>query len=122
MRPRALLAVSTLVGLMLAGCALSQPASTQTAAQPDTVSMARSYRFEPVLLQVPAGTTVTWVNDDNFTHNVQFAGALEWTSPSLRPGQSTSRVFETPGEYDYVCTFHTHDMHARLVVLPRAGA
>jgi plastocyanin len=121
MRPRALLVASTLVGLVLAGCAASQPARTQTAAQPDVVSMARSYRFEPVLLQVPAGTTVTWVNEDNFTHNVQFAGELEWTSPSLRPGESTARAFETPGEYDYICTFHSHDMRARLVVLPRSG-
>ena len=111
--------MSTLVVLVMAGCATSQPAMTETAAQPNVVAMARSYRFDPLLLQVSAGTAVTWVNDDNFTHNVRFSGSLEWASTPLRPGESVTHPFDIPGTYDYVCDFHSQNMHARLVVLPR---
>jgi plastocyanin len=126
MKP-ALALAGTLAILLSMGCAVGQTPGTKAAAQsagsaaaqPGHVLMAKSYRFEPVEIRIPAGTTVTWVNEDNFTHNVQFSGALDWTSPSLKPGESTSRTFETPGEYAYVCVFHSHDMRGRVVVLPR---
>ena len=35
------------------------------------VSMAKSYRFDPKTIEVKAGDTVTWTNNDNFTHTVQ---------------------------------------------------
>ena len=46
-----------------------------------------------------------------------------WRSPNLRPGQSFSRRFDTPGEYRYVCTLHlAEEMVGRVVVLPAGGA
>ena len=36
--------------------------------------MAKSYRFDPETIEVKAGSTVTWTNDDNFTHTVQVDG------------------------------------------------
>ena len=36
--------------------------------------MAKSYRFEPKKIEVDAGSSVTWTNDDNFTHTVQVDG------------------------------------------------
>ena len=38
------------------------------------VAMAKSYRFEPKVIEVDAGETVTWTNDDNFTHTVRVDG------------------------------------------------
>ncbi len=81
--------------------------------------MAKSYRFEPIVIEVPAGTTVTWINDDNFTHNVQFTGGNDWTSPSLKPGDSLTHQFDAPGTYAYQCVFHSQNMRGQVVVLPR---
>ncbi|HEX2141378.1 MAG TPA: plastocyanin/azurin family copper-binding protein, partial [Candidatus Limnocylindria bacterium] len=57
-----------LVLLLAAGCA-SQVQPTPVAT--DVIDLPQSYRFEPALITVPAGTTVTWTNNDQFTHNVR---------------------------------------------------
>ena len=57
--------------VLLAACGgeeSSEPVAT------NEVTMARSYRFEPAAVVVDAGTTVTWKNDDNFTHTVRVDG------------------------------------------------
>ena len=38
---------------------------------PTQVDLPRSYRFEPEAITVPDGTTVTWTNNDHFTHSVR---------------------------------------------------
>ena len=43
------------------------------------VTMAKSYKFEPSAIRIEAGDSVTWTNDDNFTHTVRGRG----------PGQTT---------------------------------
>ena len=40
----------------------------------DHVSMAKSYRFDPDVIRIKAGETVTWTNNDNFTHTVKVEG------------------------------------------------
>jgi len=42
------------------------------------VTVAKSYRFDPAVVLVKAGSTVTWTNDDNFTHNVHLLGGAEF--------------------------------------------
>jgi plastocyanin len=54
-----------------------------------------------------AGATVTWTNDDNFTHNVTFEGEA---SLMMWPGQTATRTFDTPGTYACQCTLHPQDM------------
>ena len=53
-------------GLLLAACA--PPAVTVPVAT-NRVDLPPSYKFEPALITVPDGTTVTWTNKDNFTHS-----------------------------------------------------
>jgi plastocyanin len=38
------------------------------------VEMPPSYRFEPAVITVRAGSTVTWHNSDHFTHSVSVLG------------------------------------------------
>ncbi len=78
-----------------------------------TVDLPRSYRFEPVAITVPAGTTVTWTNNDNFTHNVSLDGVEPLT---MRPGESASHAFAAAGSYPYVCSLHPQDMQGTVVV------
>ena len=94
----------------LAGCGDNGP--TEPVATTD-VSMAKSYRFAPKVIEIAAGQTVTWTNDDNFTHTVQVDGQEDH-----RVGQdeSVSIAFETAGTYHYVCTLHEKDMDGEVIV------
>ena len=100
------------VGLLLAACA------PQAAAEPvatSQVDLPPSYKFEPALITVPDGTTVTWTNNDNFTHNVRLlddgGDVLE-----LPPGESVSYTFSGSGEHRYDCSFHPNDMSGVVIV------
>ena len=77
------------------------------------VSMAKSYRFEPRVIEVEADETVTWTNDDNFTHTVQVDGQEDH---EVEQGESVSITFDTPGTYHYVCTLHRQDMDGEVIV------
>ena len=100
------------IGLLLASCA------PQEAAEPvatDEINLPPSYRFEPAAITVPDGTTVTWTNNDNFTHNVRLiddGGEVL----ALPPGESVSFTFTGPGEHRYDCSYHPNDMSGVVVV------
>jgi plastocyanin len=102
-------------GLLLAACA------PQAAAEPvatNQVDLPLSYKFEPAVITVPDGTTVTWTNNDNFTHNVHLlddGGEVL----DLPPGESVSFTFTGPGEHRYDCSFHPNDMSGVVVVSER---
>ena len=111
--------VALAVGLVLAAVALvgcsSDGATTtnEAAVATTTVDLPKSYRFDPVAITVQAGTTVTWANHDDFTHNVTFEGE---PALAMRPGETVSRVFETAGSYPYLCSLHPRDMTGRVDV------
>ena len=77
------------------------------------VSMAKSYRFDPKVIEIEAGQTVTWTNDDNFTHTVQVDGQQDH---KVGRGDSVSIAFDAPGTYHYVCTLHEQDMDGEVIV------
>ncbi len=77
------------------------------------VKMVKSYRFDPKSIEVDAGATVTWRNDDNFTHTVQVDGQEDH---KVAPGETVSVTFDEPGSYHYVCTLHRHDMDGEVIV------
>jgi plastocyanin len=77
------------------------------------VSMAKSYRFDPKTIEIKAGHTVTWTNNDNFTHTVKVGGQDDH---KVGRGDSVSIKFDKPGTYHYVCTLHSHDMHGTVIV------
>jgi plastocyanin len=82
------------------------------------VTMPPSYRFDPPRIQVPAGTTVTWRNSDNFTHSVSVSDG-SFPLLNLSPGQSGTIAFDQPGTYNYLCTYHAQDMQGTIIVVPR---
>ena len=96
--------------LFAAGCGSSD--STEPVATTE-VQMAKSYRFDPKTIEVEAGDTVTWTNDDNFTHTVQVDGQEDH---KVERGESVSISFDTPGTYHYVCTLHKRDMDGEVIV------
>jgi plastocyanin len=77
------------------------------------VEMVKSYRFDPKTIEIRAGQTVTWTNEDNFTHTVEVEGQGDH---EVGKGESVSITFDEPGTYDYVCTLHRHDMDGTVIV------
>jgi plastocyanin len=77
------------------------------------VLMAKSYVFEPERIAIAAGETVTWTNDDNFTHTIQVDGQDDHR---VHRGESVSITFDEPGTYHYVCTLHRTDMDGEVIV------
>jgi plastocyanin len=97
--------------LVAAGCAASGESSAPVATT--EVEMVKSYRFDPKVIEIEAGDTVTWTNEDNFTHTVQLDGQEDH---EVGKGESVSITFATPGTYGYVCTLHSQDMDGEVIV------
>ena len=103
-----LAAVAVVLG---AGCSGGSEDAEAVAAT--EVRMAKSYRFDPKTIEIEAGQTVTWTNEDNFTHTVRVEGQEDH---EVAPGESVSITFDRPGTYPYVCTLHRRDMTGEVVV------
>lgn len=67
------------------------------------------FQYQPERLQVNAGTTVTWVNDDEIFHSVTVDGKEKsFDAPLDGKGKSISFTFSKPGLYTYYCDRHEH--------------
>ena len=64
-----------------------------------------NFAFGPNVLEVTAGTTVTWTNNDGANHTVT-ADDGSFDSGALGSGGTFSVTFDTPGTYTYHCGFH----------------
>jgi plastocyanin len=106
-----LLAVVAAAALFAAGCGGEGESSEPVAAT--EVEMVKSYRFDPKVIEIAAGDTVTWTNEDNFTHTVQVDGQEDH---KVGKGESVEITFDEPGTYDYVCTLHSQDMDGTVIV------
>jgi plastocyanin len=98
------------VALVAAGCGgagSSAPVAT------NQVDLPKSYRFEPDVIQIKAGTSVTWTNNDNFTHTVKVEDGADH---KIERGKSVTVSFPKAGTYHYVCTLHSHDMKGEVIV------
>jgi len=74
--------------------------STSTHADSVTVRIIDG-KFDPRIVEVDPGTTVTWTNDDVTDHLVTSLEPGIFTSPYLQPGSSYSFQFPAPGSFRY---------------------
>lgn len=72
------------------------------------------FAFDTPSLEVAAGTTVTWTNNDSAAHTAS-ASDGSWDTGNIDPGASASVTFDTPGTYEYACAYHPN-MTATIVV------
>jgi plastocyanin len=107
------------------------PTPTSTSGGDDTstggirVTIADS-AFSPSKIEVQAGTTVTWTNDDALPHtvtstvtdDVDSATSDLFDSGTLQTGESFSYTFKKAGDYPYECTIHASmpSMHGKVEV------
>jgi plastocyanin len=73
-----------------------------------------NFDFGPATITVPAGTSVTWTNNDDDAHSV-VADDKAFRSAPLDTGESYSFTFATPGAYAYHCGLHPQ-MHGKVIV------
>jgi plastocyanin len=77
--------------------------------------------YTPSYMEIQAGTTVTWRNNDAVAHTVTLLNPQLKTNvvvpPSevVNPNTEISYIFNIPGVYDYYCTFYPF-MLGRIVV------
>ncbi len=103
-------AVVLSASLLAAGCGGSGSSAPVATTE---VEMVKSYRFDPKVIEVKAGDTVTWTNEDNSTHTVEVDGREDH---EVDQGESVEITFDKPGTYDYVCTLHSQDMDGTVIV------
>jgi len=74
----------------------------------------RTMTFAPNRLEIAAGTTVRWTNNDQLVHTIS-ADDGSWDSGPVEPGRSWSHTFTQAGEFAFHCTPHPF-MKAVVVV------
>ncbi|MBU0981812.1 cupredoxin domain-containing protein [Patescibacteria group bacterium] len=62
-----------------------------------------SFSFNPGVLNVSKGETVTWTNNENAAHTVT---SDLFDSGQMKNGESYSYTFDAPGTYEYYCGIH----------------
>lgn len=74
--------------------------------QAETVTVRlKDLEFRPSRIEITAGTTVVWVNDDQVAHTVT-ADDGSWNSGLIAAGAAWVSEFEEPGTYTFHCTPH----------------
>jgi plastocyanin len=114
---RRLLPLAAGAVLLAAGCASDQGGEPASGAPAKGVTevVAKNVKFNPAVIEIPAGTSVTWKFEDRgVPHDVKADG---WNSGEPRSSGSFSHTFSSPGTVDYVCTLHPN-MTGRVVVTP----
>lgn len=99
------------------GAATAAAAGTAATTQQSSSAMSvdiKSFAFAPAAINVAAGTTVTWTNDDSVAHTVT-ADDSSFNSGNLDPGKSFSHTFTTAGTIAYHCNYHAN-MHGTITV------
>lgn len=74
------------------------------------------FSFDPSNVSVPAGTTITWENEDAAPHDAAFKGLDDLATDLLRKGDTDSLTFNDPGTYEYYCTIHPGRMTGSVIV------
>jgi plastocyanin len=94
--------------------AVAEPAATAA-----TEVKIDNFTFVPQRLTVKAGTTVTWVNEDDIPHAVAATGK-EFRSKVLDTDDKFSFTFTSAGTFEYFCSLHPH-MTGTIVVEAATG-
>jgi plastocyanin len=76
---------------------------TQMPATGSTTIDIQNFSFNPSILTVKTGSTVTWTNHDSVNHQIK---SDTFGSNPLSTNQTYSFTFTTAGTYNYFCAIH----------------
>jgi amicyanin len=100
-----------LAAAVLAPAAIFPTAFVQAA---ETEVNIDQFTFYPQRITVKAGTTVTWINEDDVPHTVASSSKV-FKSKALDTAGKFSFTFTTPGTYAYICSVHPYMTGAVVV-------
>ena len=103
--PATATATPTSTGTPAATATTAAGGCTNGATGSQTVTIA-GFAFAPATLSVPAGTTVTWTNQDATTHTATADDGTSFDCTPIGAGASMSFTFATPGTFAYHCAIH----------------
>ncbi len=75
----------------------------------------RDFAYSPNPVEIAAGNTITWTNQDEVPHTATGEDRDVLQSGTISPGASFSQVFPEAGEFAYFCEFHPN-MTGTIVV------
>jgi len=81
------------------------PAGSTTVTIQSGASVQTTSAFGANPLTISAGTTISWLNDDNTTHTSAGDGG-QWTSGNIPPGGRFNFTFGSSGQFTYHCQIH----------------
>jgi plastocyanin len=94
------------------GMDMGTPAASAAGEQAIAIA---GFAFDPVTIEVPVGTTVTWTNQDSAAHTVTSDDGTSFQSGKMDQGATFSYTFDTAGTFAYHCEYHA-GMKATIVV------
>jgi plastocyanin len=94
------------------------PVAGGTVVMPNGVGGNTKLNFDPPVITVIIGknNTVTWDNQDTFTHTVTAIDG-SFNSGDIKGGGSWTHTFSSAGNYSYYCIYHSAWMKGTVVVL-----
>lgn len=111
----AVILFTAILSSILIGCSKynSSQAASSTVVAGDAVAIA-NFTFSPQTLNITAGTTVKWTNNDSTAHTITSDNGV-FQSGNVAPGSSFSYTFGQTGTFSYHCSIHP-SMTATIVV------
>ena len=85
------------ITILISGC-------TQQSNSSSTTISIKDFSFNPKNINIKAGTTITWINEDSLIHDITIDSGL--FNQDLEPGEEFSFTFDEPGIYKYHCNIH----------------
>ena len=101
-------------GLLQLGLLAPLAARAEPAAPAATEVKIDNFVFAPQRVTIKAGTTVTWINEDDIPHAIAATGKA-FRSKVLDTDDKFSFTFTSAGTYEYFCSLHPH-MTGTIVV------
>lgn len=105
--------VLSIITIALAGCAGSTSGGANRTqgnqsmeSVPKNTIIIKDNAFDPILLGIKVGDTITWINKDSYDHTVKASNG-EFDSGTIAKGAEFSFTFTKEGKYEYFCTIHT---------------
>jgi plastocyanin len=108
-RRRTIVLLPVLAALAAAGAGCGGDDDTSGGEAAGTQATIKTFMFEPDPIEVDAGTTVTWTNEDDILHTVtstKSGGAAAFDERLNGAGTSAEVSFDEPGTYEYICAVH----------------
>ena len=112
-------ASAVLIIFLIISCSQSQQApppknDMQSPGAGNVAVTIKDFKFAPAEVNIKAGETVVWTNEDSVPHTVESSDKT-LKSDELSKGDTYSYTFAKAGKYDYKCGIHP-SMHGSVTV------